>query len=96
MQKWIANFPLSSEAWADYRRTGYPKLFRPKMNMDNSNIDTELGPRRLIYSETELNANTAEVNKGIELLKAESSEVKGSGDTGGTRLWWDVKDKDNF
>ena len=27
-QKWIANFPLSTEAWADYRRTGYPKLFR--------------------------------------------------------------------
>ena len=21
-QKWIANFPLSTEAWADYRRTG--------------------------------------------------------------------------
>ena len=27
-QKWIANFPLSCEAWAEYRRTGYPKLFR--------------------------------------------------------------------
>ncbi|WP_300739287.1 SusD/RagB family nutrient-binding outer membrane lipoprotein [uncultured Alistipes sp.] len=96
MQKWIANYPLSVEAWADYRRTGYPKLFRPKMNLDPSTIDTELGPRRLIYSETELSANTAEVEKGIELLKAESSEVKGSGDTGGTRLWWDVKDKSNF
>lgn len=32
-QKWIANFPLSTEAWADYRRTGYPKLFRPKQNL---------------------------------------------------------------
>ena len=21
-QKWLANFPLSTEAWAEYRRTG--------------------------------------------------------------------------
>lgn len=95
-QKWIANYPLSAEAWADYRRTGYPKLFRPKNNLDPTTINTELGPRRLIYSETELNANTAEVNNGIELLKVESSEVKGSGDTGGTRLWWDRADVGNF
>ena len=84
------------EAWADYRRTGYPKLFHAKNNRAKEIISTELGPRRLIYSETELSANTAEVEKGIELLKAESSEVKGSGDTGGTRLWWDVKGKGNF
>ena len=25
-QKWIANFPLGLEAWAEYRRTGYPLL----------------------------------------------------------------------
>lgn len=84
-QKWIANFPLSTEAWADYRRTGYPKLFRPKQNLAPSIIDTQLGPRRLLYNETELSSNTVEVNNAIQLLKAESSEVKGDGDTGGTR-----------
>ena len=94
-QKWIANFPLSTEAWADYRRTGYPKLFRPKQNLAPS-IITQLGPRRLLYNETELSSNTVEVNNAIQLLKAESSEVKGDGDTGGTRLWWDRKDKGNF
>ena len=95
-QKWIANFPLGTEAWADYRRTGYPKLFRPKQNLAPSIIDTQLGPRRLLYNETELSSNTVEVNNAIQLLKAESSEVKGDGDTGGTRLWWDRKDKGNF
>ena len=25
-QKWIANYPLGLEAWAEYRRTGYPEL----------------------------------------------------------------------
>lgn len=59
-------------------------------------IDTQLGPRRLLYNETELSSNTVEVNNAIQLLKAESSEVKGDGDTGGTRLWWDRKDKGNF
>ena len=27
-QKWIAGFPEGQEAWSEYRRTGYPKLFR--------------------------------------------------------------------
>lgn len=94
-QKWIANYPLSAEAWADVRRTGYPKLFRPKDNLAPSIIKTELGPRRLLYSDTELSSNTAEVSKGIGLLKAESSENV-DGDTGGTRLWWDRADKGNF
>ena len=49
-----------------------------------------------MYNETELSSNTVEVNNAIQLLKAESSEVKGDGDTGGTRLWWDRKDKGNF
>ena len=95
-QKWIAMFPNGQEAWSEFRRTGYPKLFRPKQNLAPSIIDTQLGPRRLLYNETELSSNTVEVNNAIQLLKAESSEVKGDGDTGGTRLWWDRKDKGNF
>lgn len=31
-QKWIAIFPLGNEAWAEYRRTGYPKLMPAKDN----------------------------------------------------------------
>ena len=95
-QKWIAMFPNGQEAWSEFRRTGYPKLFRPKQNLAPSIIDTQLGPRRLLYNETELSSNTVEVNNAIQLLKAESSEEKGDGDTGGTRLWWDRKDKGNF
>lgn len=26
-QKWIATFPNGQEAWTEFRRTGYPKLF---------------------------------------------------------------------
>src|SRR5690606_29391490 len=27
MQKWIAMFPEGTEAWSEFRRTGYPKLY---------------------------------------------------------------------
>ena len=54
-QKWIANFPLSCEAWAEYRRTGYPKLFPNRVNLSNGDINTNEQVRRLIYSDTEIN-----------------------------------------
>ncbi len=31
-QYWIANFLISSEAWANYRRTGFPVLARNTYN----------------------------------------------------------------
>lgn len=33
IQKWIANFPISCEGWAEYRRTGYPKFFPNRVNL---------------------------------------------------------------
>jgi Susd and RagB outer membrane lipoprotein len=35
IQKWIAIFPDGFEAWAEYRRTGFPKLYAP-VNYDAS------------------------------------------------------------
>ena len=87
-QKWIAVFPLSNEAWAEFRRTGYPKLFKVKQNESNGEGSTDLGPRRLPYNEKELSSNTAAVNAAIEMLNAEASGGT-SGDNAGTRLWWD-------
>jgi hypothetical protein len=49
-QKWIANWPEGMNAWAEVRRTGYPKLFPIIENKsENPVIPTELGPRRLPY-----------------------------------------------
>lgn len=92
-QKWIANFPLSNEAWADYRRTGFPRLFPIGQNDSGGLISTEEGPRRLIYHPSELNVNTEACERGIELLIQESSgAAQEAGDNGGTRLWWDRRD----
>ncbi len=89
-QKWISFFPtLSSVAWTEYRRTGYPKLIPipSDLNYSNGAIDTELQIRRLPFTQSEYRGNTEEVNKALGLLKGP--------DNGGTRLWWDI-DKGNF
>jgi hypothetical protein len=80
-QKWIAMYPDGEEAWTDYRRTGYPKLFTAKINNSSGVISTTLGPRRIPFPSDELQNNPKGVATGITLL--------GGDDNGGTRLWWD-------
>ena len=43
-QKYIALFPLSTEAWAELRRPGYPQLF-PVRNPDEADRTLEYGDR---------------------------------------------------
>ena len=86
-QKWIATYPDGQEAWSEFRRTGYPKLFRISNNKSGGVISTELGVRRLPFALSEVTNNPA----GVESGKA----VLGGPDNGATRLWWDVN-KGNF
>jgi hypothetical protein len=81
VQKWLAIFPDGYEAWADYRRTGYPKLFPVARNFSNGTIDTQIQIRRLPYAQSELLGNPEGVKTGLALL--------GGPDNGGTRVWWD-------
>jgi hypothetical protein len=86
-QKWLAMFPEGQEAWTEFRRTGYPKLFTVVNNNSNGAVDTQIQIRRLAYPANEYSTNGAEVQKAVQLL--------GGPDNGGTRLWWDVN-KPNF
>ncbi|MFB9108729.1 RagB/SusD family nutrient uptake outer membrane protein [Flavobacterium gyeonganense] len=86
-QKWIATYPDGQEAWSEFRRTGYPKLFRITNNKSGGIISTELGVRRLPFAQSEVANNP----KGVE----SGSAVLGGPDNGATRLWWDV-DAPNF
>lgn len=81
-QKWLAVFPEGQEAWSEYRRTGYPKLFPVVNNLSGGTIDTQIQIRRLKFTVAEYTGNRPEVEKAIQLL--------GGPDNGGTRLWWDV------
>lgn len=84
-QKWIAIFPLGLEAWAEHRRTGYPRLLPAVENKDpNNSVNVAIGPRRLPYPADEYNSNGANIAKAVQML--------GGADAAGTPLWWDAKD----
>lgn len=85
-QKWIAGFPEGKNAWAEWRRTGYPKLMMPRIN-NNPDIDPEVGVRRMQFIQDEISNNPEGYAQAVELL--------GGPDTGATRIFWDV-DAPNF
>lgn len=91
-QKWLANFTLGFEAWCDFRRTGYPRLFPSARNLSTT-TDAVLNPstdlittnavrmvRRLPYPQTEYANNSANVEAAVGML--------GGGDKMSTELWW--------
>ncbi|MDH6311191.1 hypothetical protein M2451_004122 [Dysgonomonas sp. PFB1-18] len=82
-QKWLAMFPEGQEAWTEFRRTGYPKIFPVVRNNSAGTIDTDIQIRRIPFPESEKRANKEEVDKAVTLL--------GGPDNGGTKLWWDKK-----
>ena len=88
-QKWIAIFPLGNEAWAEYRRTGYPKLLPAPQNLGPDDVDLDRHARRLTYPVDEYSGNGTNLNEAISALNAESSD--GNGDSFNTRVWWDRK-----
>jgi hypothetical protein len=81
-QKWIAGFPDGQEAWAETRRTGYPKLFLPVHNYSGGKIPEGTFVRRLNFFVNEKTSNPTGYAQGVSLL--------GGVDTGATRLWWDT------
>ena len=87
-QKYFALFPLSTEAWAEMRRTGYPKMF-PVLNTDDGDGSIKQGDiiRRIPWVPTDPIALNMVEFSGIPAL--------GGPDEQATRLWWDV-DVPNF
>ncbi|WP_271766021.1 RagB/SusD family nutrient uptake outer membrane protein [Aquimarina algiphila] len=81
-QKWIAMFPEGQEAWSEYRRTGYPKIFPVVSNQSGGIVDTNLQIRRIPFVDSELQTNPDGVAGAVTKL--------GGADNAGTRLWWDV------
>lgn len=81
-QKWIAMYPEGCEAWAEQRRTGYPRLFPVRLNHSKGYIDTETMIRRLPFPAVLATSDP-------EQYAALVAELGGE-DHGGTRLWWDA------
>lgn len=80
-QKWLALYPsMSPEAWAEFRRTGYPKLY-PRLNNENPDASVDQGSmKRLIFPPNEATINKGGYESGVQLL--------GGPDKNSTKLWW--------
>lgn len=83
IQKWIANWQLGNEAWADYRRTGYPNLLPATDDGNKSGgvVDSERGARRIPYPASEYNDN-------IENIQFAVNTYLGGQDNMAKDLWW--------
>ena len=78
-QKWIALWPNGAEAWTEYRRTGFPKLY-PRMNSESQFVTKDQVIRRVPYVIGETQTNAAGLATGVAKL--------GGADNEATRLWW--------
>jgi hypothetical protein len=82
-QKWLAMYPDGPEGWAEFRRTGYPRLLPVVNNNSNGTVNTAIQIRRIPYPQSEYTNNKTGVQSGISAL--------GGPDGGGVKLWWDKK-----
>ena len=77
VQKWIALFTQGNEAWAEWRRTGFPSTIAmgPSAYPDVLQV-----PRRWLYPSNEQSVNAASLLAAIAAQGA---------DTYATKVWWD-------
>ena len=81
-QKWLALYPEGCEAWAEQRRTGYPRLIKVAVNNSGNTISTDDMIRRVFFNQDYKTDNKALYDALVGKL--------GGADNGGTRLWWDA------
>jgi hypothetical protein len=77
-QKWVALFSQGNEAWAEWRRTGFPVLAPPAKTL---NITGQI-PRRMAYPTTEGTLNKVNYDAVITTQGPDAQE---------TRIWWDKR-----
>lgn len=77
-QKFVAIFYQADEAWAEFRRTGYPKTWLG----GEKGVTNGVIPRRLTYPQDEYNKNNANVSEAAARMGADDLL---------TTVWWDVR-----
>jgi len=79
VQKWLANYLQFEEGYAEFRRTGYPRIWTGSALGDTQG---EI-PRRVQYPQSEYNSNAKSISEAIKRLS--------NGDAFTSKLWWDVR-----
>jgi hypothetical protein len=82
-QKWIAMYPDGQEAWSEFRRTGYPKLYPVTVNKSGGDVPNGEFIKRIPYP----SAITVASKNGVS--EAVTKHLNGQ-DKMFTPIWWDV------
>ena len=82
-QKWIAMYPEGREGWAEFRRTGFPKLFPNVVNNSGGKIPPGEFIKRLTYPTSITNASKAAVDEAV-------GKFLDGADSPFTAIWWDI------
>ncbi len=77
---WILHLHNAPEAYANWRRTDYPKL-KPSNDYGAITIESQSIPRRLNYPLSERSYNRKAYEAAIEAM--------GGRDNWNARVWWD-------
>jgi hypothetical protein len=83
-QYWIASFLSGPEAWANFRRSGFPNL--TPNPFPGKDLKRENFIRRLTYPNSEISVNNANYQEAVARMKSQNN---GTGDDLDTRVWWD-------
>ena len=78
-QKWLAIYPNGCEAWAEYRRTGYPSL-----PIGQATSNDHILPRRFCYPDNTTITNADNYREVVTRLQ----KVYYGGDDMKTPVWW--------
>ncbi len=82
-QKYLALYPNAIEAWTEYRRTGYPYIFKPEDSQAPARVGAKYGelraPERFRFP-----ASSYTTNPNNAVIPS----LLGGEDQGKTKLWW--------
>jgi len=81
-QKWIGLYPDGWEAFAEVRRTGYPRLY-PLIAVENPDLSVNDIFRRMTFVESEYSNNREATEAAESLLSGPNNNA--------TKVWWDKK-----
>lgn len=79
-QYWVSSFLNGPEAWANFRRSGYPDV--DPNPYPGSDLKTEDFIRRLTYPDSELTVNRSNLDEAVNRQGPDLLD---------TRIWWDAQ-----
>ncbi|HEY3403121.1 MAG TPA: SusD/RagB family nutrient-binding outer membrane lipoprotein [Ohtaekwangia sp.] len=80
-QLWVSFALNGQEAWANWRRSGFPNIVYPNRDPGVNESNGEI-PRRIQYPQEEFDYNTANVREAVDRLPNGEDEWT-------SRVWWD-------